>query len=205
MKRIRIVVIAFFVFCFSLPTIWAQNTSTQGKEFWLSFMHNGFKDHDLGGWVINQVLISAKRDCSGTVSNPLTGWTTEFTVSANNITTVEIPEEQGYHNGSLYEEIANNHGCIRTIDKYKKIAMDAAVKYPLPAFLDEKSLDYETGLLKDDATVNVIFIGFGDVNRQLFLTYVATNQFIKLEDGKPVHAPVNYHIFDMIFVFKNSF
>ena len=43
----------------------AQNTSTQGKEFWLSFMHNGFRDHTEGGWVINQVLISAKRDCSG--------------------------------------------------------------------------------------------------------------------------------------------
>lgn len=105
---------------------------------------------------------------------------------------------------SLYEEIANNHGCIRTIDKYKKVAMDAAVKYPLPAFLDEKSLDYETGLLKDDTSVNVIFIGFGDVNRQLFLTYVATNQFIKLEDGKPVHAPVNYHIFDKEKAYHNK-
>ena len=105
---------------------------------------------------------------------------------------------------SLYEEIANNHGCIRTIDKYKKVAMDAAVKYPLAAFLDENSLDYGTGLLKDDASVNVVFIGFGDVNRQLFLTYVATNQFIKLKDGKPVHAPVNYHIFDKEKAYHNK-
>ncbi|MBO4679156.1 MAG: hypothetical protein J5626_05750 [Lachnospiraceae bacterium] len=105
---------------------------------------------------------------------------------------------------SLYEEIANNHGCIRTIDKYKKVAMDVAVKYPLAGFLDEKSLDYNTGLLKDDASVNVVFIGFGDVNRQLFLTYIATNQFVKLEDGKPVHAPVNYHIFDKEKAYHNK-
>ena len=105
---------------------------------------------------------------------------------------------------SLYEEIANNHGCIRTIDKYKKVAMDAAVKYPLAGFLDEESLDYNTGVLKDDVSLNVVFIGFGDVNRQLFLTYVATNQFLKLKDGEPVHAPVNYHIFDKEKAYHNK-
>ena len=100
--RFRIVAIVFLTFCISLPSAWAQHTSTQGKEFWLSFMHNGFKDHDLGGWVTNQVLISAKRDCSGTVSNLLTGWSTDFNVRANNITTIEIPEEQGYHKGGIF-------------------------------------------------------------------------------------------------------
>lgn len=68
-------------------------------------MHNGFKDHTSGGWVINQVLISAKRDCTGTVSNPLSGWSQSFSVSANSITTVEIPEEQGYHNRTQHELI----------------------------------------------------------------------------------------------------
>ena len=105
MKRFRYFVIIILISCLGLPTALAQNTSTQGKEFWLSFMHNGFKDHDLGGWVINQVLISAKRDCSGSISNPLTGWSTDFTVRANNITTVEIPEEQGYHDQYTYETI----------------------------------------------------------------------------------------------------
>ena len=75
----------------------SQNTSTQGKEFWLTFMQNGFKEHPDGGWIENQVLISAKRNCTGTVSNPLTGWSQSFSVSANNITTIEIPERQGYH------------------------------------------------------------------------------------------------------------
>ena len=68
-------------------------------------MHNGYRDHPLGEWIINQVLISAKRDCSGTVENPLTGWSQTFSVRANNITTIEIPEEQGYHNNTQYEMI----------------------------------------------------------------------------------------------------
>ena len=104
MKPIQIL-LAFVLGLAALPTAYSQNTSTQGKEFWLSFMHNGYKDHTSGGWVINQVLISAKRDCTGTVSNPLSGWSQDFIVSANSITTVEIPEEQGYHNSNEHERI----------------------------------------------------------------------------------------------------
>ena len=106
MNRFKKTILLLLLSCLALPTAWSQNTSTQGKEFWLSFMHNGYKDHTLGGWVINQVLISAKRDCSGTVTNPLTGWTENFSVRANNITTVEIPEQQGYHNGNINEVIS---------------------------------------------------------------------------------------------------
>ena len=116
MKRIRIFVIGFLLFGLCLPAAFAQNTSTQGKEFWLSFMHNGFRDHTQGGWVINQVLISAKRDCSGTVSNPLTGWSQDFNVRANNITTLEIPEAQGYHDQYTYETITQRAIKVESSD-----------------------------------------------------------------------------------------
>lgn len=105
MRTNRILLSIVFACLLALPQSFSQSTSTQGKEFWLSFMHNGFKDHTAGGWVVNQVLISAKRDCTGTVSNPLTGWSQSLSLSANGITTVEIPEEQGYHDGSQYERI----------------------------------------------------------------------------------------------------
>lgn len=144
MKRFRFVVIAFLILCISLPSAWAQNTSTQGKEFWLSFMHNGFKDHDLGGWVINQVLISAKRDCSGTISNPLTGWTTDFNVSANSITTVEIPENQGYHATNIYETIAQKGIKVQADDTISVfctniayVSFDASFVLPVESLGDE--------------------------------------------------------------------
>ena len=105
MKPFRIILFLVVSCIVALPPSFSQSTTTQGKEFWLSFMHNGFKDHSSGGWVINQVLISAKRDCSGTVSNPLSGWSQNFSVSADSITTVEIPIEQGYHSGSQHERI----------------------------------------------------------------------------------------------------
>ena len=105
------------VMCMVLPThTLAQNTSTQGKEFWLTFMHNGFKDHQLGGWITNQVLISAKRDCSGTISNPKTGWNVRFNASANSITTVDIPIEQGYHDRTNYGTISKKAIHIESTD-----------------------------------------------------------------------------------------
>ena len=106
MKCYKILLLVMGILWAALNPIQAQNTSTQGKEFWLTFMHNGFKEHPNGGWVTNQVLISAKRDCSGAVSNPQTGWSQTFSVNANSITTLDIPLEQGYHN-------ASDHGAIQ--------------------------------------------------------------------------------------------
>ena len=97
------------------PTL-AQITSTQGKEFWLTFMQNGYEEHSMGGWVTNQVLISAKRNCSGIVTNPNTGWRQSFTVNANNITAIDIPIEQGYHGSSNYGIISNKAIFVESTD-----------------------------------------------------------------------------------------
>lgn len=89
MKRFFIFIMVFF----SLSAA-AQN-STQGREFWLSFMQNGYKYNMYGGWVHNCVMISAKRNCSGTITNPRTGWTEHFSVESARVKFVSIPEEEG--------------------------------------------------------------------------------------------------------------
>lgn len=116
MKRYKTLLLVVVVLLALPNTTMAQTTSTQGKEFWLTFMKNGYEDHSLGGWVTNQVLISAKRNCSGTVSNPLTGWRQAFTVNANNITTLDIPIEQGYHGASNYGVISNKAIHVESTD-----------------------------------------------------------------------------------------
>ena len=91
----------------AMPFAKGQDISTQGKEFWLTFMHNGFRDHEYGGWVTNQVLISAKRDCHVTLSNPLADYTRDYDVEANTVTTIDIPETYGYHDAYNYEAVSN--------------------------------------------------------------------------------------------------
>ena len=107
MSVLRKTLIAILLAYLGSAPVFAQDITTQGKEFWLSYMHNGFKDHDQGGWVTLQVLVSAKRDCSGTISNPNTSWQQDFTVRANTVTAIDIPQNHCYHDDDDFEEISN--------------------------------------------------------------------------------------------------
>lgn len=90
---------------------WAQN-STQGKEFWFSFMENGYKVNSWNDWVETQVMVSAKRACSGTIRNPLTSWQTTFSVGAESTVMIDIPESAGYN--ETYTDMVANLGLQLT-------------------------------------------------------------------------------------------
>ena len=96
---------------FSAGLIATAQNSTQGKEFWFSFMQNGYKENS-GSWVETQVMISAKRACSGTVTNPRTSWSQPFTVGDESVVVLSIPEEQGYNEDN--EGIPSDFGLLLT-------------------------------------------------------------------------------------------
>ena len=93
MRRIIILLVLSIACGFQLH---AQN-STQGKEFWFTFMQNGYK-YNGGGWVSNRVMISAKKACTGTIRKLNGGWAgIDFSVQADGITIIDIPEEFAYN------------------------------------------------------------------------------------------------------------
>ena len=98
---------------------------------------------------------------------------------------------------SIYEDItAGGHGCVRYVNKYQRIAVDFIDKYPLSKFMTDKHIDTESALVRSGVDINVCFVGFGRVNREIFLTSIANNQFLEMGDGDPVLKKVKYHIFD---------
>ena len=98
---------------------------------------------------------------------------------------------------AIYEDVVSaGHGCIHYVNKYQKLAMDFIDKYPISMFMDERQVDYDTSLVRDGVDINVIFVGFGRANQQIFLTSVANNQFLTAGQDGPVLKPVKYHIFD---------
>ena len=100
-----------------------------------------------------------------------------------------------YH--AIYENLTKKGlGCINYINKYQKIAMDFIDRYPLTLFMNENQIDYSTSLIRDGVDINVALIGFGKTNRQIFLTSVASNQFLKSSEKGPEHKRVKYFIFD---------
>ena len=104
MNRIRKAILTFATLCFAAASAFAQSASTQGKDFWLSYMQNGYYENnsgDITDGMIPQLTISAKRTCSVTVTNPsFPEWSMSFFVQANGITQQNLPKEYCYHLGT---------------------------------------------------------------------------------------------------------
>lgn len=66
---------------------WAQTPAldTKGREFWMGFMQNASGTQQLS------VKIAADQATTGTVSVPLAGWSSPFSVPANGVVTVSVP------------------------------------------------------------------------------------------------------------------
>ena len=142
MKRNKTILILLCLLSLALP-VFAQDISTQGTEFWVSFMGNGYRTVN-SSYIYTQVLISGKRDCSGTIINPNTNYVREFSVMANQITSIDLPESQGYVQTSEYEVIVNRGLQIITTDTVSVFctniadpSFDASYVLPIQALADD--------------------------------------------------------------------
>ena len=70
----------------------AQSKSNKGTEFWLGFMF-----HYEGNSAGHSLYITSDSSTSGTVSVPGASWSSNFTVTANNLTVVTIPASVAYN------------------------------------------------------------------------------------------------------------
>ena len=100
------------------------------------------------------------------------------------------------HEEIYLDIVSNSTGCLHYINKYQQIAMDFIDKYPLTAFMNEDHIDYSTALVKDGVDLNFILLGFGNTNRQIFLSSVANNQFLTGDSENPQLKLVDYYVFD---------
>lgn len=110
----------------------AQNgiIPTMGTEFWLGFMENyPSGDNQLS------LYISSYHNTSGTVSMPLQGYTQNFTVMANTVTTVNLPVS-AMHTSS--ETVDNKAILVQSADTVAVYALnfgsataDAAAIFPI--------------------------------------------------------------------------
>ena len=145
-----------------ISSAFSQDISTQGTEFWVSFMGNGYEEHGSSGapaftpYLTTQLMISSKQDCSGTVTNPITNWTKHFNVAANNITFVDIPKEQGYVELTEYSQAVNRGLFVEStapVSVYcanvARNSFDASYVLPVEAIANDyiiQTYDQSTGI-----------------------------------------------------------
>ncbi len=191
MKKLNRIVLFLCLIGIFIPELHAQEVTTQGKEFWLSFIGNGFKYHpDVpAGWIRVQLLVSAKRNCEGTITNPNTGWTRNFNVEANNIFSVDLEEEQVYVESSEYEQVVNKGLIITTTDTVSvycaniaTYSFDASYVLPTPGLADDYIIQtYEQSTGTYDPTSAFVIVATED-NTTIDITPSVTTY-----GGKPAH------------------
>ncbi|MCM1306924.1 MAG: hypothetical protein NC037_02240 [Bacteroides sp.] len=84
---------------------------------------------------------------------------------------------------------------IYGLNRYELIARRFVADYPITKYIP-KSFYNENCTLKSNKNINVVFIGFGKVNYQLFRMCAMQFQFAQENEGKLSSKPVNYYIYD---------
>ena len=135
MKQANILYKLLFISILSTLTILqslAQSASSQGRDFWFSFMSNQTTNPTQ-----TCLILSAERACSVTVNNPSSGWSTSVSIPANGRVDVNIPFAEAYYLSS-YENTVRNLAChlVATDDisaytmNYKDASFDGAHLLP---------------------------------------------------------------------------
>lgn len=91
--------------------------------------------------------------------------------------------------------IEKGRGLIKVINKYDVIAKEMIKRHPLSKYLDEALL-LPNGALQEEAAVQVILIGYGRVNQEIYLKTVMNSQFATIREGALITKPVNYYIIE---------
>lgn len=81
----------FVLFFLSGDYATAQNSSNKGTDFWVGFMN-----HRNGSSASMFLYITSDSNTTGTVSVPGQTWSQSFTVTANQMTLVQIPNNVAY-------------------------------------------------------------------------------------------------------------
>lgn len=94
---------------------------------------------------------------------------------------------------------ASCNSFVTCFNKYELLARNFVTTYPITKYIPRDF--YEDNLaLKNDKKINVVMMGFGNINKELFEMMAIEFQFAttKVTNGKEqfVSSPVNYYIYD---------
>lgn len=149
MKRfIKSLVLVTFLFGMLAPA-GAQTPSTEGRDFWVTFLRAGYKDGatgqvvDTGDPTELTLTISARKPCTVQIENTATGLSQTEIISVGNTTIPMISEKSSCYSYSS-EQVTNTALHITATEdislfagNYRDKSFDAANIYPTTALLDD--------------------------------------------------------------------
>lgn len=88
-----------------------------------------------------------------------------------------------------------NCGHIACFNRYELLARRFVTEHPLSKYIP-RSFFNKNCTLKDDKEINVVFVGFGKTNYEIFRMCASQFFFATEKDGKLAAKPVNYYVYD---------
>ena len=89
----------------------------------------------------------------------------------------------------------NSNLYISGFSKYELMARKFVTEYPITKYIP-RSFYNGNFTVKSDKQINVVFIGFGKVNYQLFRMCAMQFQFAREDGGRLASKPVKYYVYD---------
>ena len=91
-NQLRILIATLLLFTFQVQ-IWAQGTSNRGTDFWLMYgSHVAGYSSNQNSWQKMALYLTSDVSTTGTIEIPGIGYNVPFSVNANQVTTVQIPQ-----------------------------------------------------------------------------------------------------------------
>lgn len=95
-------------------------------------------------------------------------------------------------------------GLIRVFNKYELISLDFIKRYSFAKYLNVKDEEgkvicnyiNDNCTIKDGCDINLIFLGFGNVNQVLLRDLLTNNQFAEIKDGKLSSKRIKVKIYE---------
>ena len=190
MKTRKSSILLLLVLALIGPKTFSQDITTEGTDFWVSFIGNGFDDNNNGGspYLKIQVLISSLYDCTGVISNPNSEWSESFTIEANGLKFIDIPREQAYMECNENPSPKNRGLHIITdqpVSVYcantARYSFDASYVLPTPALADDYIIQtYDQSIEMGEHTSSFLIIAVEEG-----ATIVDITPTVRTLDGKP--------------------
>ncbi len=114
-------------------TVYSQDITTEGKDFWFGFMEN--YDVDV---ITLEIYISAKDSTSGLITIPGANWKVDFFVDSNSTTHITVPTAAAMaRNSGIIEDKAIHITTDEDVSVFalnsRALSADASVILPTPA------------------------------------------------------------------------
>ena len=95
----------------------------------------------------------------------------------------------------LSEVSKNANSFILPFCRYELLARRFICEHPITKYIPQSFFN-KNKTLKEEKEINVVFLGFGKVNYELFKLMATGFQFAKQRNGKLYSAPVHYYVYD---------